>query len=345
MRGAPKKSSAQGARPAAAKPEPMDEAAVSATRDRLTLQDLEASAARNRQWGRWGPDDEFGTLNHITPEAVAAAARLVRRGQVFALALNFDANGPQRGPVRFNPIHTMSFTGSDACLGHTDWLGLRFADDIVTMPLQCGTQWDGLAHVFYQDRMWNGYDARLVTASGAARNGIEKVRDRLVGRGVLLDVPRFLSLPWLPDGYGISAEDLQHCAAAQKVEIRRGDLLLVRTGQMERCLGQHDWGIYAGGDAPGLKFSTADWVRRAELAAVATDTWGVEVRPNEIPGTFQPWHTVAIPMIGLTLGERFYLKDLAEECARDGVYEFLLCAAPLPFTGAVGSPANPIAIK
>lgn len=86
-------------------------------------------------------------------------------------------------------------------------------------------------------------------------------------------------------------------------------------------------------------------MRTAELAAVATDTWGAEVHPNEIPGTFQPWHSVVILMVGPTVGEMFYLKDLAEDCARDSVYEFFFCAPPLPFTGAVGSPVNPIAIK
>src|SRR5262249_48274879 len=156
---------------------------AAATRDTLTKADLEASAARNKQWGRWGPDDELGTLNHVTPEMITAAARLVRTGKSFGLALNFDSNGPQRsgtGGPRFNPIHTMLRTGSDACLGHGDARGIRAADDMITMPLQCGTQWDALSHIFYGDYMWNGYDARLVTAEGTSRNGIEKTRSKMV---------------------------------------------------------------------------------------------------------------------------------------------------------------------
>jgi kynurenine formamidase len=114
---------------------------------------------------------------------------------------------------------------------------------------------------------------------------------------------------------------------------------------MERCLKSGQWGGYAGGDSPGLRFETADWIRRKDIAAICADTWGCEVRPNESTEASQPWHWVVIPMIGISMGEIFYLKDLAEDCAQDRVYEFFFCAPPLPITKAVGSPVNPIAIK
>ena len=139
---------------------------------------------------------------------------------------------------------------------------IRYADDMVTMPLQCGTQWDALGHVFYGEKMWNGYDARLVDANGAQKNGIEKVKDKMVGRGVLLDVARFKGVDSLEDGYGIGNEELEKCAAAQDVEIRKGDFVIVRTGHMERCLKAGKWEGYAGGDAPGLRFETAEWIRK-----------------------------------------------------------------------------------
>ena len=317
------------------------------TRDALTIDDLHASAERNKQWGRWGDEDELGTLNHVTPAMVQKAASLVRRGASFGLAMNYDVNGPQRtmkDNKRFNPVHTFFSTGTDCCSDMSEFRNIRGADDMITMPLQCGTQWDALSHIFYYDKMWNGYDARLVGATGAKKCGIETTRDRFVGRGVLLDIPRHLGLPWLPDGYGISADLMEACANAQGVEIGTGDFLLVRTGQMERCLVE-GWGTFAGGDAPGLKFDTADWLRTRELAAVATDTWGVEVRPNEVAELVQPLHWVIIPMVGLSLGEMFYLKELAEDCAADGVWEFLFVGAALPFTGAVGCPLNPMAVK
>jgi kynurenine formamidase len=316
-------------------------------KSKITLNDIAASAERNKNWGRWGGDDEIGTLNNISPKEILQAAQLIRKGKAFSLALHYDSDGPQNGlwGNRFNPIHTMLATGTDAVEGRQESIRVRYADDMVTMPLQCGTQWDALGHVFYGDKMWNGYDAKLVDSNGAHKNGIEKVKDKMVGRGVLLDIARYKGVDSLEDGYGISTDELEKCAAAQKVEIRPGDFVIFRTGHMERCLSAKKWGGYAGGDAPGLKFETADWIRRTDIAAICADTWGCEVRPNESDVASQPWHWVVIPMIGISMGEIFYLKDLAADCAADHVYEFFFCAAPLPITRAVGSPVNPIAIK
>jgi len=308
---------------------------------------LRATAEKCKNWGKWGPDDEAGTLNYVTGEDIVAAAGLIRKGKAFALGLNFDRNGPQKGlwGNRFNPIHTMLATGTDAVAGNQDEGKIRYADDMVSLPLQCGTQWDALGHIFYDDKMWNGYDARLVDADGARKNAIHKVRDRMVGRGVLLDVARHHGVDYFEDGTAITNEDLDACAAAQAVEIRRGDFVIVRTGQMEDRLAKGEWGGYAGGDAPGLAFETAEWIYEKEIAAICTDTWGCEVRPNETEDASQPWHWVVIPMIGITMGEIFYLKDLANDCVADKVYEFFFCGPPLPITKAVGSPINPMAIK
>src|SRR5262249_12246581 len=149
------------------------------------------------------------------------------------------------------------------------------------MPLQCGTQWDALGHIFLGDRMWNGYDAQLVDSKGAQKNGIEHTKDKMVGRGVLLDIARYKRVDWFEDGYGIGTDELQACAEAQHVEILRGDFVIVRTGHMERCLASGSWGGYAGGNAPGLRFETAEWIRSTDIAAICCDTWGCEVRPNE----------------------------------------------------------------
>jgi kynurenine formamidase len=193
--------------------------------------------------------------------------------------------------------------------------------------------------------MYNGYDARLVDSNGLATLGIEHARNKMVGRGVLLDVARFKGVDYLEDGYGISNDELDACAKAQNVEIRRGDFVIIRTGQMERCLKEGQWGGYAGGDAPGVKFENCYWCHGKEIAAICSDTWGVEVRPNETTEANQPWHWVVIPAIGLTMGEIFYVKELAEDCAEDKVYEFFFNAPPLVITGGTGSPINPQAIK
>jgi kynurenine formamidase len=321
------------------------------TQRKLTMDDIRAAAERLKNWGKWGADDQIGTLNYVQPEDVVAAARLVQTGKVMSLALPYDSKGPQGakssyGAIgRFNPIHVMLRSGTDAYSGVLDHRKIRGADDLVIMPLQCGTQWDGLGHIFYGDYMWNGYDCRTVTSFGAQKCGIEQTKEKMVGRGVLLDIPKMLGMDWLPDGYAVTNDDLDKAEKHFGVSIRRGDYLIVRTGQMEAKLAANTWDGYAGGDAPGLAFETLDWLQAKQVAAIVTDTWGVEVRPNPSDDAVQPWHWIAIPIMGLTVGEIFYLGELAKDCAADKRYEFMFVAPALPITGAVGSPSNPLAIK
>lgn len=269
------------------------------------------------------------------------------------MALPYDENGPQNGRFnRFNPIHLMTRDGADVLAGSSvrDFYGgndrhFRGTDDIVIMPLQCGTQWDSLAHVVFEDRIYNGYGAELVSSKGALKNDVANAADGMVGRGVLLDVARHQGVPWLEPGTAVSGDDLAATAAAQGVRVGRGDFVFVRTGAMTRARESGGWGDYAGGPAAGLGLGSADWVAGNELAAVATDTWGMEVLPNETPDVFQPLHIVFIVHMGLWVGEIYDLDPLARDCAADGVYEFFFCGPPLPFTYAVGSPLNPVAVK
>ena len=319
---------------------------------KITRQDLTDAAEKYKNWGKWGSDDEIGTLNFTSPDDIIAAAQLIKKGKVISLALNFDATGPQGAKTKYpamgrtNPIHTMLRTGTDAYSGVLDKRGIRAADDMVVMPLQCGTQWDGLGHVFYEDYMWNGYDCREVTSAGAQKCGIEKTKNKMVGRGILLDIPRIKGVERLDDGYGITCEDLDQAAKGHGIEVRRGDYVIVRTGQMEAMQKAGSWDGYPGGDAPGFAFETLEWIKQNEIAAIASDTWGCEVRPNESEqGINQPWHWITIPIMGITMGEIFSLGELADDCADDGVNEFMFVAPAIPITGAVGSPTNPLAIK
>ena len=240
----------------------------------------------------------------------------------------------------------MLATGTDAIAERQDETSrMRYADDAINMPVQAATHWDSLGHVFYVDKMYNGYEARQVDSRGVHQLGIEHTRDRMVGRGVLLDVARFKGLELLDDGYAISNDELDAVAQEQRVTIEQGDFVIIRTGQMERCLNKSDWGQYAGGDAPGVQFENCYWCHDKSIAAICSDTWGVEVRPNETLEVAQPWHWVVIPAMGLTMGEMFFVKELAEDCAEDRVYEFLFAGPPLVITGGTGSPINPLAIK
>jgi kynurenine formamidase len=309
-----------------------------------------AAAKRVSNWGRWGDDDVRGTMNFLDAAKRRAAARLVRTGESYSLSQAFDMDGPQKGwRRRTNPIHTMLDTGTDAVTGVQGFPhGLGGADDVIAMPLQCSTQWDGLGHIFDHGIAWNGRPAdQVVTSLGDAVTGIETVADVIAGRGVLLDVGRHLGQDGeLPDGFAITQDHLESMIAAQghTSTVGRGDIVVVRTGQLTRAR-HYGWGDYAGGPAPGLSFTTADWLHDTEIAAIATDTWGFEVRPNEFDNAFQPLHQVAIPHIGLFIGEMWDLDTLADACAADGVYEFWLTAAPLRVTGAVGAPVNPVAVR
>ena len=306
------------------------------------MEKLRAIAVTVSNWGRWGADDEIGTLNLITAQAVRRGAACVKRGAVFSLGLRFDANGPQTGSIgRVNPIHLMS--AIDTGVG-PDPEGFRYNDDFVTMPLQCATQWDGLAHVGYGGKLYNGHAMASVTAAGAGRNSIDKIGRGVISRGVLLDVARIQGADRLEPGVVITPADLDRAEQATGTKITGGDVLLIRTGHLTRFTKDGDRQAYMSRE-PGLGIDCVEWLHRRDVAAVAADTMAIEVIPFEDPKLPLPFHMLAIRDMGLTLGEMFDLEELAADCARDGVYEFLFSAPALKITGAVGSPLNPLAVK
>ncbi len=329
-----------------------------------TMQDFRKMADEVRNWGRWGDADEVGTLNFITPEKIAEAAGLAKRGKVFALGADFGSNGPQ-GAFKFrnNPVHVMTVDGGDAdtlVRYGPEWLRnavahdvsaffadnpFRFNDDMIVMPLQAATQWDALSHVYYEDKLYNGFPAGSVTSFGAYHCGIDKVDAKgITSRGVLLDVVRFRGAEvFLEPGNPVTPDELDAVAKSQGVEVRSGDVVLVHTGWWTRFCATGD-GAEAGS---GLDWRCASWLHAHEVAAVAADNLMVE-DPDPaagVEGTFLPMHMLCLRDMGLMLGEYWDLTVLSADCAADGVYEFQLVAPPLSVVGAVGSPVNPIAIK
>jgi kynurenine formamidase len=300
-------------------------------------------AERVSNWGRWGDDDEIGTLNLIDGDAVRRAAGAVRTGKRFSLAVRLDQYSPQIGsvPGRINPLHTMVAINTEY-QGSPD--GFCTSDDIITMGLQAATHWDALSHVSYGGRLYNGFPASSITPeAGATRCGISRV-STLVSRGVLLDVARALGRERLEGGYGITPADLDAAVALAGVSIEPGDVVLVRTGNMQ-LFKARDRQTYTGGHQPGLTMLTAQWFRDRDVAAVATDNMAFEVHPGERDDVLFPVHLLHLRDMGLTQGQNFDLEALSADCADDGAYQVLLEASPLPFTGAVGSPVNPVAIK
>jgi kynurenine formamidase len=311
---------------------------------------IEAMTPRVCNWGRWGAEDEIGTVNHITDERRRDAASLVRAGRVLSLALTFSRHGPQPPHERrLNPQHVMLDTGVDLAAGGQCGApdGWGYSDDMVTMALQASTHWDSLAHVFYGERMYNDRDCRLVGAEGARRNSITEVRDRMAGRGVLLDIPTLHGIDVLPAAYEITTDDLERAFEQERIISKPGDVLFIRTGNLGHFRASGDWTGFTHGPEPGLSFDVLPWLHEQRVAAVASDTWAVEaigIGPDP-EAIHLPFHAIAIVQMGMMLGELFDLDALAHDCHRDGIYEFLFVAAPLPFERAVGAPVNPLAIK
>lgn len=305
------------------------------------------SARRLSNWGRWGSDDERGTLNYLTPDRRLAACAEVVVGEAVSLSMPFDRFGPQPwGDRRLNPELTMLQTGTDVRLGVQEGCidGWGYADDMVTMALQAATHWDSLAHAFHGYRMYNGYPCEEVTAAGAARNSITAARDRVAGRAVLLDVARSEGVDWLEPGFAIGEGTLSTAAEREGVDVGPGDIVLVRTGAMSLARQEGTWETYAYHDEAGLSLDALPWLHEHEVAAVATDNWACEVLPAGAP-VMLPVHVVGIVYMGLLIGENFDLEQLAARCAADGRYSGMLVAAPIPFTGAVGAPVNPVMLR
>jgi kynurenine formamidase len=304
--------------------------------------DFREIGKRLSNWGRWGPEDERGTVNFITPERIVEAAKLIKTGKVFDLGIPFGSDGPQPGiGGRINPVHIMTETGADQ---HQFPGAFHYADDYVYMPLQAASQWDGLSHVFYDDYLYNGFPASEVTIHGARRCSIDKLAKGISGRGVLLDVARHRGVDWMQGNDLITPDELDTVAANAGVEVKSGDILCLRTGWRKKFVVEKDALAWYGGE-PGIGVDCCQWLHDHEVAAVACDNIAVEVSTSEVDGELLPVHMILIRDMGMTLGEILDFEELADDCAADGVYEFFLSAPPIQFTGAVGSPINPQAIK
>jgi kynurenine formamidase len=311
--------------------------------------DFAELARKVNNWGRWGPDDEIGTLNLITDDVVRRAAACVKTGRRFSLAIPMSEDGPMLGnipPGRKNP-QQHRFELHDPFTKDPDSVHVNTNE--YTLNLKAATHWSALGHVEYSGRLYNGFALETIDEKGAHRLGIDKVGS-VVTRGILLDVARAKGVDRLEGGTPITPDDLDEAEKNAGATVEPGDAVLIRTGAM-RWLKEGDKetyaGIYRGIAGPGI--ACAAWFRERDIAAAAADTSGFEVWPRETTDLLKvlghPLHALCIVEMGLTLGQNFDLETLAEDCADDGVYEFLLSASPEPFEGGLGGPVNPIAVK
>ena len=284
---------------------------------------------RTSNWGRWGVEDERGTLNMLTQEHVGQAMRIPSRGKVYSLGAPVGREGPIG--MRNDTHHYMSIIQNDPSPG-----GTGSADDVLVTHCHASTHIDGLCHIWYDSKLYNGHPASEVTPAGAQKCGVQNV-DWIITRGVLLDIAAVKGVRRLENDYAITGSDLDAAMKSQGVEIRPGDVLLFRTGWYSRYLeGTAD----LRGDYPGLSASAGEWITSHDLCAIGSDNVAVEIWPPQIPDGGLPIHRLMLRDLGGYLIELMNLEDLA----RDGHSEFLFIAAPLRITGGVGSPINPLAI-
>jgi kynurenine formamidase len=307
------------------------------------LVEREDGTPRGASWGVFGKDDQLGTINFLTPERVAAAAKLVRKGSVFPLNLPLHLPDP---PLFSRGMYRQTIRRFEGGLGHDDHLDNFY--------LQASSQWDSLAHVGHPKHgLYNGVTAEQVTGKEGSRNGVDAWAQRgIAGRAALLDVARYLASRGQPidaiTSRAITTAELDATAAAQRVAIEPGDVLLVRTGWEEMYLAADQSArdsIAADLHAPGIEGSIdmAAWLWDHRIAAVASDCPALEPWPwDPAVGVL---HVRALCFLGMPFGELWHLDGLAADCASDGVYDSFFTSAPLNLRGGIGSPPNAMAIK
>ena len=287
-----------------------------------------------KNWGRWGPEDERGALNHIGAEQVRRATALVQTGEVMRLAQMLSSKTPVPSH-RCGLQHFMNRDGGDYAAGARRPGGFQFAEDSVMMPLHIGTHIDALCHAWYDDQLYNGYLGDSIRSNtGATRLGVEKMPP-VVTRGVLLDLVRLHGRVLAP-GEVIGVADLEAAAAAAGVQPGRGDAVLLRTGWLEAQAGvaRPSFDI-----EPGIDVAAALWLVQREVALIGADNFAVEVLPFP-EGQVFPVHQCLIRDHGVPLLEGLMLDPLVAS----GRHEFLFMASVLPIVGATGSPVAPVVV-
>jgi kynurenine formamidase len=307
-------------------------------------------------WGRWGPADEIGTLNLITPAKTASAAALVREGLAVSCSRSLDlsSNDAISQPHRYFPLHgeglddehrVARFPGAPA---HPRW---NCAQEYIGLIFHgaAPTHLDALSHMFWDGKMYNDRPAALVnSASGATSHAVDAVPQGINTRGVLLDIPAALGVEWLEPGAGVRPHDLEAAERRQGVRVEEGDAVLLRTGHTRRAralfpdrAAEGDWSP----EQAGWHASCLPWLHERGAALIAADNMqdqkpsGYEEQNLEVPV-----HVIALVAMGMWLLDNCDLERLAEECQRVNRWEFFLSVSPLRMPGGTGSPVNPIAI-
>jgi len=306
----------------------------------ISIEEFDGLFEKLKNWNRWGAADEKGTLNYITPDRVAAAASLVRSGRSVSMSIPINKTA---GPDNANPaIHYMAMTHDvntdSANLGFaTDFLGMQFHGD-------CHTHLDALCHVSYKGLLYNGIPASAVNTTGAGCLDVTAYAQGIVGRGVLIDAPRYRGVKWLEPGEAVMAEEIEAIEKAENVKLGEGDILVFRTGQYRRRQEKGAWNVGAdGGGRAGIDPYCLLLLHERKVAAFLPEGDG-EVMPGYVEGMSCPIHVLQIPAMGMFCSDSLQLDELSAVCEEEGRFEFMAAIAPLRLPKGTGCPFNPIAI-
>lgn len=310
------------------------------TASNLSAREFDELFAKVCNWGRWGLDDERGTLNYITPEHVRVAAALVRLGRAVSLSLpiNTVAGPDDPHPALHYMVRTFDIPSPRGrTQSATDFLGSEVHGN-------CKTHLDALCHQAYKGKLYNGRPADSVTSRGSTILDITAYAQGIVGRGVLLDIPRLRGVKWLEPGEAVTREELEASEKAQGVSLQEGDIFLFRTGHHRRRLELGSWDSgYEGEGRAGLHATAMLLLHERKVAAFLPDGDG-EAVPGHVEGVGSPIHALQIVAMGMACADNLQFEDLVGECAQKGRWEFMVVAAPLRLPGGTGSLFNPLAI-
>ena len=299
-------------------------------------EEYEAYRQRLSNWGRWGSDDQFGTLNHITPEARAAAAGLVSLGRTVSCANPLaTAAVVSDGRRNGNPAQHRMNVGPASC---TDYIGVSYHGFV-------NTHVDALCHIYTSEggRLYNDADPALITEEGALTHSIDRWRGGIVTRGVLYDIPRFRGQDYVRPGEPVEGWELADCARQSGIAPRAGDAVLIRSGAGPFWAANPDFVMeFPPLNTPGVAVSCLEFLHQHDAALLGWDLQEAGGQPEY--GERIPLHAVAIPYMGMPLLDNADFEELAAVCAEFGRYEFMLVISPLVVLGGTGSPANPLAL-
>ena len=297
----------------------------------FTKADVDQMMTSLSNWGRWGETDELGALNLITEEKRREAATLVREG--YSISLSRDA---AKEPSDDSPAfeHRMTQTGVDPqSQSALDSYSVKYHGYSITHI-------DALCHTFYQGRMYNGFSQREVTEKGAAKLAVNRMRDGIFTRAVLMDFPKLFGVKYLKGQRAIYPSDLEAWEKRTGIKVKSGDAILIRTGRWARRAEKGPWKIV--GDSAGLHASCLPWLKERDIAVAGSD-FSLGVQPSGVDGVADPLHLVLIVGMGVPILDNLDLEALSKAAASRKRWEFLLTAAPLAVEGGTGSPLNPIA--